>query len=80
MERVREFEYANRNLAVRAVALDNEWQIRVYEHDQPITDIYYTIAYETRKDAVMSGLSYCIDRLMDLAQNDIELGIIPVRS
>jgi hypothetical protein len=75
------FEYEGRSLEVRAAALDNEFKVRVFEGDRPVTKAVYSVAIETAFDAKMSGFPLeLVDALMSLAEQDVldgKVGVLP---
>ena len=76
-----EFEYDERKLEVRAFVADNEFKVRVFENDVPVTGIVYTVTIETAFDAKVSGFSRdLIDELMALAESDVKTGRVRLKS
>jgi len=67
------FHFGSRTLSVRALASNGGWRVRVYEGDQPATDVVYTVAHQNPADALMASM-HLVNELMTVAQDDIEEG------
>lgn len=67
----REFSHRGRTLEVRATQSTEGWSVRVFEDGRPVTQVFYTVCYETDMNAAMQG-DDLVDALMRLAQEDIE--------
>ena len=75
----RMFCHSGRNLEVRATQTATGWEVRVFEGDQRVTRVFYTVSYETQIDADIQGADL-LDALMCLAQEDIEVNRVPLVS
>ncbi len=79
MQRVRPFSHAGRSLTVKAAPFDEHWEVRIFENDNAVTDIVYTVADITTLDANRANISTdVIDELMAQAQKDVVRGLVPL--
>jgi hypothetical protein len=73
MTTIRDFQFNNRNLSVRAAPVTEGWRVRVYEGDRPVTAVAYTVTHDVTAEAGMASM-HLVNELMTLAQSDVEEG------
>jgi len=66
------FRFGNRELAARAEPRENEWVVRVFEGDRPVTRVSYTVTYEIAVDMAVTGYTDdAVSGLLELARADV---------
>lgn len=75
MKHVKSFSYAGRNLTVTASPYEDKWEVRVFENDNAVTDVVYTVRDDRTSEAERSDIPPAVLReLMGLAQGDVVQG------
>ena len=73
------FSHDGRNLAVRVAQQDNQFLVRVFEGNKPVTGVVYSVTIETALDGQMRGYDLgVLDELMDIAESDVTEGRVPL--
>lgn len=72
----RKFAFQDRLLEVRAVPEPNGWRVRVYECEELVVAHSYVLSYETEFSGKMQRNDELLVNLMNLAQSDVESGIV----
>lgn len=73
MAHSKKFQHGDRSLEVRAEPTSTGWDVRVYEANKAATEVTYAIEHETEIDGLPNAL---LERLMNLAQSDVVMGIV----
>ncbi len=75
MEHVKPFSYSGRSLTVKALPYADKWEVRVFEKDNAVTDVVYTVRDDRTAEAERGGVSRTVlHELMGLAQSDVVQG------
>ena len=75
MDHVKSFKHAGRSLIVKASPYGDQWEVRVFEKDNAVTDVVYTVRDDRTEDAERGGIPPTVlHELMGLAQSDVIQG------
>ena len=75
MEHVKSFKYDGRSLIVRASPYGDQWEVRVFEKDNAVTDVVYTVRDDRTEDVERGNIPpQVLHELMGLAQSDVMQG------
>ena len=77
--RQRPFNYEGRHLEVKAECNNEGWKVQVYENGKPATYCVYCVSYEDFMDANTVLSSDLVEELMNIAQDDIQRGVVTFR-
>ncbi len=75
MEHVKPFSHKGRSLTVKAAPYADKWEVRVFEKNNAVTDVVYSVRDDRTADAERGGISPTVlHELMGLAQSDVVQG------
>lgn len=80
MTRSVRFTHEGRNLEIRAIqGMNGDWQIGAFEGSAKVTAPTYVLSFDTEIAGSSMGVDL-VDHLMQVAQSDVEMGIVELQA